>query len=1036
MLYWIFGLTTPLPDGRKRTHMRDATIGARADFLFASRPRSARRGVRRAWLMPGLLLSIIISLLGIPAWYAAATPAASGAASSTVIPCLPVGPEFLGSDAANPYMMEQEVWLYWTGPVTSARLVGYEFSSSVQGTYGRSIYVNGTKVGGSAGKASDQTRCGGFNDPQQSWIIPDPAILNYGRNVVTVMLDPAVSDKGWGLSRVQIEVNGATLTGPRYRQVTIPSTYFNNWANYGNEGTWAHIMEPRGYNPATPAPLLITAHGFGSNGLEVMLDYDDAADARGWLVASADLHGEVWEANYELDPITHEPRFGTVGRRTMGSRASQWDILDTVNYMQANYNVDPARIYLVGHSMGGLTALLTGARWADRFAAVVSDSGPTDLIKWEDETNPDPLDLGSTPNASINYAIRTETGTYSEPTHYPGQKRVPTDYPFEYQRRSPVEFAANFKHLPLLMLHPASDHKVHRHHPEDLYLLAQQYAPEHVERVYFPGVHGDRIADFANYTLDWLGQFTRPPADAPRELSFATDWSGAHFWLDVKLSADVLREAHWVRVHRATYNPFGRVVEADIENRRPLTGDYLNGLGVYPPQNLAVTLTFDVARMGLPASGPYTVELVNKDDGTFTRLPIANAAGGKVAASVPAGAYIVRITAGDRPPATQVLTLRQGTSGYTGAQDTYLSSWLPDANNAGSQGLYLYHNKEGSPILSPALKFDLSPLPAGAYLRYAVLSVRVSQTPDAGKPWFTQPMSAHALNRPWQVSEATWNRAAAGVSWAVPGAEGVPQDRAAAATDAAAIYADGSITTRYGFDLTGLVRGWLANPGSNQGVLLRSDPVDGLSYTQAAGSTLGSSEAPDSSKRPFLTLIYTLEQPTATPSPTSSPTATYTATPTSSPTPTHTLTPTATATPIAGQIAGAIFMDGNRNGRQDTGEEGLAGRLVQLWQGGVLQDNATTNAAGQYSFPEVAPGDWQVLASVPANYVVTTGANPATVRVTVANTVRADFGIALPPTVTPTATVTLTPTATVTGTRTATSTPRHRTYLPLITADN
>ena len=66
MLYWVFGLTTPLPDGRKRTHMRDATIGARADFLIASRPRSARRGVRRAWLMPGLLLSIIISLLGIP----------------------------------------------------------------------------------------------------------------------------------------------------------------------------------------------------------------------------------------------------------------------------------------------------------------------------------------------------------------------------------------------------------------------------------------------------------------------------------------------------------------------------------------------------------------------------------------------------------------------------------------------------------------------------------------------------------------------------------------------------------------------------------------------------------------------------------------------------------------------------------------------------------------------------------------------------------------------------------------------------------
>jgi hypothetical protein len=129
-------------------------------------------------------------------------------------------------------------------------------------------------------------------------------------------------------------------------------------------------------------------------------------------------------------------------------------------------------------------------------------------------------------------------------------------------------------------------------------------------------------------------------------------------------------------------------------------------------------------------------------------------------------------------------------------------------------------------------------------------------------------------------------------------------------------------------------------------------------------------------------------------------------------------------------------MDGNRNGRQDTGEEGLAGRLVQLRQGGVLYDNATTNAAGQYSFPEVAPGDWQVLASIPANYVVTTGANPATVRVTVANIVRADFGIALPPTVTPTPTATVTGTRTSSPTTTYTATPRHRTYLPLIMAGN
>ena len=60
--------------------------------------------------------------------------------------------------------------------------------------------------------------------------------------------------------------------------------------------------------------------------------------------------------------------------------------------MRAHYNVDPMRIYLAGYSMGGMTALVTGARLADAFAAVVDDSGPTDLAQWEVETSesPDP----------------------------------------------------------------------------------------------------------------------------------------------------------------------------------------------------------------------------------------------------------------------------------------------------------------------------------------------------------------------------------------------------------------------------------------------------------------------------------------------------------------------------------------------------------------------------------------------------------------------------------------------------------------------
>lgn len=981
----------------------------------------SHRGIR--------LISVLLSLLVASAWggraWVQAMPQVSGTASSTVIPCLPVGPDYLSTDNPTPYVFEQEVWLHWTGTVTSARLLGYEFNAG--GYYGRYIYVNNVQIGQATGTHGGETLCRGFEGQQvQSWPIANPAILQQGRNVIKITLDSSLSDKSWGLSRVQLEVSGTDVNGRHYRQVTVPSTYFNNWSPYQNEGAWTHIMEPSTYDPTEPTPLLISAHGFGSNGLESLLDYHDAAEARGWLMASADYHGEVFSTGYNdfftLDSTTFKPNFGVIGRRTLGSRASQWDILDIVNYVQANYNVDPARIYLVGHSMGGMTALLTGARWVDRFAAVVSDSGPTDLTMWEEETqSPD----GLTPNAVINAAIRTETGTYNATSHVHLSPRVPADYPFEYERRSALNFAANFKHLPLLILHPDSDQKVLPHHAEDLYLLASQGNPDHIERVYFPGAHGDRIADFANYTLDWLGQFTRQPNAAPAELSFATDWTTNHFWMGVNLSSNTLREAHWVQVHRASYDLFARTIEADVENLKPLTGDYASGLGVLPPSNLTVTLVFDLARVGLPTSGAYTVELVDKDDGTFAQSFVAPG-NGKLSVAVPQGAYLVRITAGDDPPATQVLVLRQNVSGYTGAQDTYLSSWYPTTNYATSSTLQVYHQKSGSaafPIVSPLFKFDLAPLPAGAYLRYAVFSAQVSWFPARAMP-----LGVYGVARPWKVTEATWQRASVGVSWAQPGAEGVPGDRAGTAADERTVFPDSSIALRYGFDVTDLVTGWLAAPGTNQGFLLRSDPIDGLWSTRTTGSSVYGAEA-GQTQRPFLALIYTMEQPTATPSPTPTSTSTFTPTPTRTPTPTSTSTPTSTPTPEAGDIRGIVFLDADRDGSQDPGEAGLPGRLIYLERDSVIFGNVATQADGSYLFAEVSPGIWQVRASVPPNYTVTTGGNPASVYVSVGGAVRADFGMApvLTPTptatATPTSTATHTPTATVTATATATGTP-------------
>ena len=968
------------------------------------------------------LVALVASLLsgGFP-WQVYATAQVTTAASSTVIPCLPVGPDYLVAPSATPYEMTQQVELPWTGAATSARLVAYEFGAPTG--YGRNIYVNGQKIGTATGTRNGQTLCRGFEGLEPLVWEFDPGILVPGANTVKINLDPANADQGWGLSRVQIEIAGPDIDGPSHKQITIASSYFNNWLDYQNEGAWTHIMAPSSYDPADPTPLLITAHGYNSNGLAALLEYRQAAEARGWLLASADYHGEVNNNFFDIDPATGDPRL-RVGLQTMGARASQWDVLDVIRYMQAHYNVDPTRIYLVGHSMGGMTALLTAARWTDLFAAVVSDSTPTDLVQWEAQTYAD--------GATVNVAIQRECGLYSEPYHYVMTRRDHEAYPFEFQRRSAVDFAANYKHLPLLILHPESDTLVAPHLADDLYRSTQRYHPDHVEQVWFPGNHGDRIADYANYTLDWLGQFQRPAGSVPEEISFAIDWSGSHFWMGVELSADTLREAHWVRVNKASLDRRGKVIQADVENLMPETGVYGAG-GVQPPTNLTVNLTFDLSRMGLPTSGPYTVDRINKDTGDFEQF-FVTAADGRLRFSLSQGAYMLRISAGNQPPIMQQLRLRQGVNGYSGADDTYLDAWEPTSAFGGNTTMLLRHT-DSSPIHKPLLRFDLASVPTNAHLRFAVLNVRATYI--NGSAGQIMPVEVHALNKSWSESTATWELASSGNSWTEPGAEGVPADRSAEVSDYRELSQKAEDLVRYGFDVTAEVAGWLANPASNHGVMLRSAPEVYPEAGAKSSISLGTAET-DVNRRPELILVYTTDDPTptptdtptVTPTPTHTPTPTPTATPTETPTATSTAaatpTATATATPTNGQIAGLVFMDQDRNGQQDVGEIGLPGKIIQLRQGDTVVDNVTTGEDGRFMFGNVAPGTWQVYASLPLGYVVTTSAgNPATTIVTPGSLIELSFGIALSPTATPTATPipTETPTATATETPTATATP-------------
>jgi hypothetical protein len=77
-------------------------------------------------------------------------------------------------------------------------------------------------------------------------------------------------------------------------------------------------------------------------------------------------------------------------------------------------------------------------------------------------------------------------------------------------------------------------------------------------------------------------------------------------------------------------------------------------------------------------------------------------------------------------------------------------------------------------------------------------------------------------------------------------------------------------------------------------------------------------------------------------------------------------TPTRTPTPI--NVGNFVWSDLDGDGRQDAGEPGIAGVLVQLWNSDktIMFDQTVTNANGNYTLVAPTPGNYRVAALLPA----------------------------------------------------------------------
>lgn len=119
------------------------------------------------------------------------------------------------------------------------------------------------------------------------------------------------------------------------------------------------IYVPSNYDKAKKYPFIMLLHGAGGDENNFLDRYDQMwpklAEERGYIIAAANGRGPI--SGYAKD------------------NGAEQDVMDVIALMEANYNIDPAREYLAGHSMGAAGTWRLGYEYRSRFAALAPIAG-------------------------------------------------------------------------------------------------------------------------------------------------------------------------------------------------------------------------------------------------------------------------------------------------------------------------------------------------------------------------------------------------------------------------------------------------------------------------------------------------------------------------------------------------------------------------------------------------------------------------------------------------------------------------------------
>lgn len=140
------------------------------------------------------------------------------------------------------------------------------------------------------------------------------------------------------------------------------------------------LFVPSTYDPKKPAPLIVDLHGSGVLPLQQML-FDgttDLAEQYGYIVVAPMGYNTTafWGAPRGTGtPIETADVNPKTGKKYLLSELSEIDTMAVLAKIRATYTVDPNRIYLTGHSMGGFGTYYLGAQHPEIWAALAPISG-------------------------------------------------------------------------------------------------------------------------------------------------------------------------------------------------------------------------------------------------------------------------------------------------------------------------------------------------------------------------------------------------------------------------------------------------------------------------------------------------------------------------------------------------------------------------------------------------------------------------------------------------------------------------------------